>query len=98
MAFQNPEDTAIRDLLDGARRIAVVGLSPKPDRDSNRVARYLQLRGYEASRGVAEAGESTRLIHRGVGLVHEQGGRAGKGIRDGQLVHPAGFYTGESGL
>ena len=29
------------------RRIAVVGLSPKPHRDSNRVARYLLERGYE---------------------------------------------------
>ena len=47
MAYQNPDDAAIRDLLDAARRIAVVGLSPKPDRDSHRVARYLQLRGYE---------------------------------------------------
>lgn len=37
----------MRELLARARRIAVVGLSPKPDRDSHRVARYLQARGYE---------------------------------------------------
>jgi predicted CoA-binding protein len=45
--FQNPDDTAIRQLLERVRRIAVVGLSPKPHRDSNRVARYLLERGYE---------------------------------------------------
>ncbi|HEY3119821.1 MAG TPA: CoA-binding protein [Vicinamibacteria bacterium] len=44
---RNPDDEAIRDLLARARRIAVVGLSPKPHRDSNRVARYLLERGYE---------------------------------------------------
>lgn len=44
---QNPDDTAIRQLLERVRRIAVVGLSPKPHRDSNRVARYLLERGYE---------------------------------------------------
>ena len=46
-AFLNPDDDAIRRLLESVRRIAVVGLSPKPHRDSNRVARYLQERGYE---------------------------------------------------
>jgi predicted CoA-binding protein len=43
----DPPETDIRRLLDEARRIAVVGLSPKPHRDSHRVARYLQDRGYE---------------------------------------------------
>ena len=33
-------------MLREARTIAVVGLSPKPDRDSNSVARYLQRVGY----------------------------------------------------
>ena len=47
MAFQNPDDEAIRRLLEKVRRIAVVGLSPKPHRDSHRVARYLLERGYE---------------------------------------------------
>ena len=47
MAFQNPDDAAIRRLLEKARRIAVVGLSPKPHRDSHRVARYLLESGYE---------------------------------------------------
>jgi len=45
--FANPDDETLRTLLERARRIAVVGLSPKPHRDSNRVARYLQGRGYE---------------------------------------------------
>jgi predicted CoA-binding protein len=45
--FNNPDDDALRSLLEGARRIAVVGLSPKPWRDSNGVARYLIERGYE---------------------------------------------------
>jgi uncharacterized protein len=44
---QNPDEEEIRRLLEGARRIAVVGLSPKPHRDSHRVGRYLQERGYE---------------------------------------------------
>ncbi len=47
MAFQNPDDETVRRLLAGLRRIAVVGLSPKPGRDSNRVAQYLQAHGYE---------------------------------------------------
>jgi predicted CoA-binding protein len=43
----NPDDDVVRRLLTGARRIAVVGLSPKPHRDSHRVARYLIDQGYE---------------------------------------------------
>lgn len=45
--FRNPDDETIRRLLETARRIAVVGLSPKAHRDSNRVGRYLLDRGYE---------------------------------------------------
>lgn len=45
--FRNPDDDAVRALLERVRRIAVVGLSPKADRDSHRVARYLLERGYE---------------------------------------------------
>jgi predicted CoA-binding protein len=47
MAHQNPSEAQIRDLLARARRVAVVGLSPKPERDSHRVGQYLQARGYE---------------------------------------------------
>lgn len=46
-ADRNPDDDALRVLLERARRIAVVGLSPKPHRDSHRIARYLIERGYE---------------------------------------------------
>jgi len=44
---RNPTDDQIRELLLRVRHIAVVGLSPKPHRDSHRVARYLQERGYQ---------------------------------------------------
>jgi uncharacterized protein len=40
------DDREIREVLTRARNIAVVGLSDKPDRDSNQVARYLQSQGY----------------------------------------------------
>ena len=39
-------DAELKDVLGHARTIAVVGLSDKPDRDSNEVARYLQGQGY----------------------------------------------------
>jgi uncharacterized protein len=39
-------DREIRHILETGRNIAVVGLSDKPDRDSYRVAEYLQHRGY----------------------------------------------------
>lgn len=47
MTHANPPEDQIRELLTRARRVAVVGLSPRPERDSHRVARYLQARGYE---------------------------------------------------
>ena len=39
-------DAATRDLLTRARTIAVVGLSDNPERDSHRIARFLQGQGY----------------------------------------------------
>jgi len=42
----NPSDDRLRDVLSRARTIAVVGLSDKPERDSNEIARYLQGHGY----------------------------------------------------
>jgi uncharacterized protein len=39
-------DAQLREILVQARTIAVVGLSDKPDRDSNEIARYLQSVGY----------------------------------------------------
>jgi len=42
----NPSEDDLRGVLHRARTIAVVGLSDKPERDSNEVARYLQAHGY----------------------------------------------------
>lgn len=39
-------DSEIRRLLQGAKTVAVVGLSPRPERDSHAVARFLQRNGY----------------------------------------------------
>lgn len=47
MLFQNPSTEEIVDLLRNARRIAVVGMSSKPERPSYSVARFLVLKGYE---------------------------------------------------
>jgi predicted CoA-binding protein len=46
MAFANPPDGVIREILASPRTIAVVGCSPDPDRDSNRIARLLIARGH----------------------------------------------------
>ena len=40
------QDHKIRDILKNARTIVILGLSPKPERDSNMVARYLKEQGY----------------------------------------------------
>ena len=44
--FINPDAQRLRELLESIRTIAVVGLSPKPDRPSHSVARALQGFGY----------------------------------------------------
>jgi len=44
-AFQTPPEE-ITQLLKTAKTIAVVGLSPKPDRPSHDIARYLDAQGY----------------------------------------------------
>jgi uncharacterized protein len=41
-----PEHSRLAELVRNARRVAVVGLSPKPDRASHGVAAYLQHVGY----------------------------------------------------
>lgn len=46
VAFSNPEDELIIALLSRSKTIAIVGLSPKKDRDSHRVAVYLKGHGY----------------------------------------------------
>ena len=45
--LSNPAPEAIRALLARARRVAVVGHSDNPSRDSYRVGRFLASRGYE---------------------------------------------------
>ena len=45
-AHVNPSDRAIRQILETAKTVAIVGLSDKPDRDSYKVAKYLQEHGY----------------------------------------------------
>lgn len=44
--FQNPSDDEIRALLERARTIAVVGLSPRPERASHAIAGFLVEKGY----------------------------------------------------
>jgi predicted CoA-binding protein len=44
--FQNPPPDAIRSLLQNAKTIAIVGISPRPDRPSHRIARRLLDLGY----------------------------------------------------
>ncbi len=45
--FENPSDDEIRDLLLRTRTIAVLGLSPRPDRASHAIASFLIEAGYE---------------------------------------------------
>lgn len=53
----NPSDNDVKQLLNQAKRIAVVGLSDKPYRDSYRVAEYLQEQGYKIIPVNPEIGE-----------------------------------------
>lgn len=41
------EDDDIREILRNAQSVAVLGLSPKPARDSHKVAKYLKEHGYK---------------------------------------------------
>src|SRR4030067_2313756 len=45
-SFQNPPDEEIRELLLRVRTTAVVGLRPRPNRPSHRVALHMQRFGY----------------------------------------------------
>lgn len=46
VSFQNPDDAELRALLKKVKNIAVLGLSPKPDRPSHFVARAMQGFGF----------------------------------------------------
>jgi predicted CoA-binding protein len=47
MPQKNATNAEIEAILKQSKSVAVVGLSDKPDRDSFRVAQYLQLQGYK---------------------------------------------------
>lgn len=43
----NANDDQMREIFESVKTIAVLGLSPDESKDSNRVARYLQAKGYK---------------------------------------------------
>ncbi|MCD6372951.1 MAG: CoA-binding protein [Thermococcus sp.] len=47
MPVERLTDDDVREILTKQHRIALVGASPKPERDANRVMRYLLEKGYE---------------------------------------------------
>lgn len=47
MPDMNPPPGEVVKILESYKQIAVVGCSPKPSRDSHKVARYLMENGYE---------------------------------------------------
>ncbi|WP_025028830.1 CoA-binding protein [Caldalkalibacillus mannanilyticus] len=47
MSYQQPAPEQIAEILKQNKRIAVVGISDKPDRASFQVAQYMQRAGYE---------------------------------------------------
>ncbi|WLD91747.1 CoA-binding protein [Alkalihalobacillus sp. AL-G] len=47
MAYQNPDKSTIKEILQTKKRIAVVGLSDRPERTSYQVSQYMQNNGYE---------------------------------------------------
>jgi predicted CoA-binding protein len=46
MAFQNPPDETIKEVLATPQTVAVVGCSPNPARDSHRIAKLLKAKGH----------------------------------------------------
>lgn len=47
MAWENPSNEVIRNILDEAKTIAVVGLSDNPERTSYQVSEAMQKAGYK---------------------------------------------------
>lgn len=43
--FRNPDPDTLRALLAGLRTVAIVGASPKPERPSHAIGRFLQAQG-----------------------------------------------------
>ena len=46
MPFENPAPDRLRELLTSVRRVAVVGCSPRPYRQSHQIAASMQRRGF----------------------------------------------------
>ena len=65
----NPPSAQVIDILQNYRKIAIVGISPKETRDSNRVARYLIEQGYEITPVTAKA---VKIIDYDVRLKKDQ--------------------------
>ena len=65
----NPTDAELRDLLRRYRRIAVVGLSDRPDRPSYGVAEYLKHAGYDITPVNPTIDETLGL--KAVGSLHD---------------------------
>ncbi|MBN1839535.1 MAG: CoA-binding protein [Campylobacterales bacterium] len=42
-----PDDAGIQDIFSMCKSIAIIGLSPDPTKDSHKVARYLQEKGFK---------------------------------------------------
>ena len=42
-----PDDAGIKDIFSMCKSIAIIGLSPDPTKDSHKVARYLQEKGFK---------------------------------------------------
>jgi hypothetical protein len=59
--LRNATEKEIREILTGARRIAVVGHSDDPSRDSYKVGRYLAAHGYEVFAVNPNAGTTDSL-------------------------------------
>jgi len=66
-------DSFLRDILAGVRTIAVVGASPRPQRPSHGVMRYLQRHGYRAIPVNPFAAGGTILGERCYGALDEIG-------------------------
>ncbi|WP_210397095.1 CoA-binding protein [Motiliproteus sediminis] len=58
------DDSLLRDLLTSVKVIALVGASPKPQRDSHRVMAYLQAHGYRVIPVNPQAGADELLGER----------------------------------
>ncbi len=47
MKWENPTNDSIKDVLDSAKNIAVVGLSDNPERTSYQISKIMQDKGYK---------------------------------------------------